>query len=115
EADRARALREQFNQSILDHVREDANRLRNQLGAADLRRLDEYLTSIREIERRLQQADNTDPAATGRLTRPGGVPSAYRQHIRLMTDLLVLAFQTDLTRIATFVYPNDGSNRNYLL
>jgi hypothetical protein len=113
EADRARALREQFNQSILDHVREDANRLRNSLGAADLRRLDEYLTSIREIERRLQQTDNTDPAATGGLTRPGGVPSDYRQHIRLMTDLLVLAFQTDLTRIATFVYANEGSNRNY--
>jgi len=113
EADRTRAMREQFNQSILDFVREDATRLRSRLGAADLRRMDEYLSSIREVERRIQQASNIDPAASGGLPRPVGTPSDYRQHIRLMTDLLVLAFQTDMTRIATFVYANEGSNRNY--
>jgi hypothetical protein len=113
EADRARAMREQFNQSILDFVREDANRLRSRLGAADLRRMDEYLSSIREIERRIQQTNNVDPTRTGGLPRPNGIPADYRQHIHLMTDLLVLAFQTDLTRVATFVYANEGSNRNY--
>jgi hypothetical protein len=113
EADRARAQREQLNQSVLDFVREDANRLRSRLGAADLRRMDEYLTSIREIERRVQQANNIDPATTGGIQRPLGIPSDYRQHIRLMTDLLVLALQTDMTRVATFVYANEGSNRNY--
>jgi hypothetical protein len=115
EADRARAIREHYNQSILDFVREDANQLRNRLGAADLRRMDEYLSSIREIERRIQQDNNVDTSAAGGLPRPGGVPTDYRQHIRLLTDLLVLAFQTDLTRIATFVYANEGSNRNYRL
>jgi len=112
--DPARAMREQFNQSILDFVREDANRLRSRLGAADLRRLDEYLTSIREIERRIHQVVPVlDSARTGGVQRPTGIPGDLRQHIRLMTDLLVLAFQTDMTRVATFVYANEGSNRNY--
>jgi len=110
--DPARAVREQFNQSILDFVREDANRLRSQLGSADLRRLDEYLTSIREIERRINQTTPAPEAANG-VQRPAGTPADMRQHIRLMTDLLVLAFQTDMTRVATFVYANEGSNRNY--
>jgi Protein of unknown function (DUF1552) len=114
EDDRARAMRDYFNQSILDFVRDDANRLRSRLGSADLRRMDEYLTSVREIERRIQQASPAPDATTnGGLTRPGGIPTDYRQHIRLLTDLLVLAFQTDLTRIATFVFANEGSNRNY--
>src|SRR5262245_15696666 len=114
ESDRARDLRNAFDQSILDFVREDANQLRNRLGASDLRRLDEYLTSIREIERRIQRADNAAPVvnASG-LPRPTGTPRDYAQHIRLMTDLLVLSFQTDLTRVATFVYANEGSNRSY--
>jgi hypothetical protein len=101
-----------MNQSILDFVREDANRLRSQLGSADLRRLDEYLTSIREIERRVNQAGPAPQTANG-VQRPSGIPGDMRQHIRLMTDLLVLAFQTDMTRVATFVYANEGSNRNY--
>src|SRR5438093_4827708 len=62
ESDRARDLRNHFDQSIIDFVREDANQLRNRLGAADLRRLDEYLTSIREIERRIQMSDDRAPA-----------------------------------------------------
>jgi hypothetical protein len=116
EAERARAMRDQFSQSILDFVREDASRLRSRLGAADVRRMDEYLTSIREIERRLQQSDPApDPARTGGMRRPNGIPSDYREHIRLMADLFVLAFQTDQTRVATFVFANEGSNRNYRL
>jgi hypothetical protein len=115
ESERARILREHFNQSILDFVREDANLLRGRLGASDLRRLDEYLTSIREIERRVRETDFTD-SALGRdvgMERPTGVPGDYGLHIRLLSDLLVLAFQGDLTRVATFVYANEGSNRSY--
>jgi Protein of unknown function (DUF1552) len=116
ETERARDMRNQFDQSILDFVREDASALRTRLGAADLRRMDEYLTSIREIERRIQMADTTPAPTEARgMRRPVGTPSDYRQHIRLLTDLLVLAFQTDMTRIATFVYANEGSNRNYRL
>jgi hypothetical protein len=112
--DSDQAMRDHFNQSILDFVREDANRLRSRLGAGDLRRMDEYLTSVREIERRIQQTQPApDPATTGGMRRPTGIPADYGQHIRLMTDLLVLAFQADLTRVATFVYANEGSNRSY--
>jgi hypothetical protein len=115
-ADPASRLRAQYNRSILDFVREDAQNLRGRLGAADLRRLDEYLTSIREIERRIQGTPpGPGPAVSRGVPRPSGVPSNYRDHIRLMADLLVLAFQADLTRIGTFVYANEGSNRNYRL
>lgn len=114
ESDRNRAMREHFNQSILDFVREDANRLRSRLGASDLRRLDEYTTSIREVERRIQSADAAVTSAAARgMTRPTGIPNEYRDHMRLFSDILVLAFQADLTRVATFVHANEGSNRPY--
>lgn len=113
EAGRASELRAQFNQSILDFVREDAADLRGRLGAADLRRLDEYMTSIRDIERRVQTNDVHAPAAPAGATRPTGIPTSYRDHMRLMVDLLVLAFQTDSTRISTCVFANEGSNRSY--
>ncbi len=112
ETDQARARREHYNQSILDFVSEDANQLMGRLGSSDQRRMDEYLTSLREIERRITSANPTPPAANG-MRRPTGMPSDYRQHLRLMGDLLVLAFQADLTRVATFVFANEGSNRNY--
>jgi hypothetical protein len=114
DTDTARGLRDQFNRSILDFVQEDASQLQRRLGAADLRRLDEYLTSIREIERRLHQNEPApDPALTGGLRRPTGTPSDYQGHLRIMGDLLALAFQGDLTRVATFVFANEGSNRSY--
>jgi hypothetical protein len=105
-------LQQQYNQSILDFVLEDAQSLSNQLGINDRRRLDEYLNSIREVETRIAGATTKAPAVN--MPRPaGGVPGNYRDHIRLMSDLLVLAFQGDSTRIATFVYANEGSNRSY--
>jgi len=107
------AQRIQFQQSILDFVREDAHQLDRQLGSADRRRLDEYLTSIREIERRIQASEGPAPQAPNGMRRPFGIPSDYGAHIRLMGDILALGFQTDLTRIATFVFANEGSNRSY--
>ncbi len=114
ETDQNRLRRQHYNQSILDFVTEDANQLMNRLGTTDQRRLDEYLTSIREIERRISQA-NPSPTAANGMRRPLGLPSDYRQHLHLMGDLLALAFQADLTRVATFVFANEGSNRNYRL
>src|SRR5262249_56199002 len=102
ESDRAADQRRLFEQSILDYVREDAAQLGAHLGAADVRRLDEYMTSIREIERRIQRADQAGVPVTVGMPRPAGIPRDYRDHIRLLTDLLVLAFQTDSTRISTF-------------
>jgi hypothetical protein len=113
EADVARAKRDQYNQSVLDFAMEDARSLRNQLGANDRRKLDEYLSSIREVESRIAKASNTTPAAKPGLERPTGIPREYIDHLRLMSDLMILAFQTDSTRIVTFAHANEGSNRAY--
>lgn len=106
--------RDLYKKSILDFVQEDANSLRNRLGTVDQRKLDEYLSSIRDIERRLAQSQPEVKVQGQELRRPVGYSrEKYQEHIRAMADLLVLAFQGDLTRIATFVFANDGSNRNY--
>ncbi len=109
--DRAAARRDRC--SILDFVAEDARQLRTRLGTPDRHRLDEYLTGLREIEQRLQRAQPVVDIGQGRLRPPAGIPQDFREHARLLTDLLVLAFQADLTRVATFVFGNDGSNRSY--
>lgn len=104
--------REQYAGSILDLVREDAARLNDRLGLADRRKLDEYLGSVRELEQRIAFAGKPVEAPEGS-TRPDGIPDDVREHIKLMGDLLVMAFRTDSTRIATFMLGNAGSNRSY--
>jgi hypothetical protein len=113
ETRQSQARRERYNQSILDFVNDDASQLRTRLGVNDQRRMDEYLTALREVERRVVNSSRVELPGGQALTRPMGVPGDYQEHIRLLTDLLVLAFQTDTTRIATFVYANEGSNRSY--
>ncbi|HTU92780.1 MAG TPA: DUF1552 domain-containing protein [Gemmataceae bacterium] len=111
--DKARR-RESYKHSILDFVGEDARSLKNRLGGPDQHKLEEYLTGIREIEQRLVRIEQTaDIAAPAGATRPTGIPKDYREHLRLMADMMALAFQADLTRLATFVFANDGSNRSY--
>ncbi|MCS6850905.1 MAG: DUF1552 domain-containing protein [Gemmataceae bacterium] len=111
----SRARRDRYRQSILDLVADDAARLKARLGATDQRKMDEYLTSIRELELRIQRAaaGSVKEPPKPDMAPPTGIPKDYQEHIRLLTDLLVLAFQADLTRICTFVYANDGSNRSY--
>lgn len=103
--------------SILDAVQQEASGLQRQLGTHDQQKLDEYLTSVREIERRVQfteKAAKIDAKAMGlNLTPPSAHPADMGEHIRLMGDMMVLAFQTDQTRIATFMFANEGSNRSY--
>ncbi len=116
----ARAKRELYNKSVLDFVTEDAKGLAKTLGTGDQRKLDEYLASIREIELRIEKARQL---ASGPPPKPNmPAPAAqgdqywrdhYSEHIRLMVDLLVLSFQSDLTRVATFPFANEGSNRPY--
>ena len=113
DADPLAARRQRRDRSLLDFVAEDARKLRDKLGVADRRKLDEYLTGVREIERRIDAARPVIEVGQSTLARPAGIPSDYREHLRLMSDLLVLAFRADLTRIATFVFANDGSNRSY--
>ena len=113
DADPASARRARRDRSLLDFVAEDARRLQGKLGGSDRRKVDEYLTGIREIERRIDDARPAVEVGQARMARPSGIPGDYREHLRLMSDLLVLAFRADLTRIATFVFANDGSNRSY--
>ncbi len=105
--------RERYKQSILDFVGEDARQLKNRLGSTDRHKLDEYLTGVRAIEQRLVRVEKTARTGRRRRHRPTGVPRDYREHLHLMADMLALAFQADLTRVATFVFANDGSNRSY--
>ncbi len=106
--------REMFNLSILDFVREQANEINRDVSAADRRRMEEYLTSIRDIERRIQAPPVNLPAnAANGMSRPTRIPTLFREHFRLMADLLVLALQTDMTRVATFVLGTEGTRRAY--
>jgi hypothetical protein len=105
--------RQLYRKSILDFAIEDAQTLRGRLGLGDRRKLDEYLTSIREVEQRLARADSPTADAPSGLARPGGVPQDYRDHVHLMFDVMALALQTDSTRICTFMYANEGSTRPY--
>src|SRR5688572_23431909 len=109
----ARAEREKYQKSILDYVREDASRLQTKLGANDKRKLEEYLTSVREIEARISRIEQGNQAEFGKLAKPVGIPKEFNEHLRLMADMMVLAFQTDTTRIGTFIFSNEGSNRSY--
>ena len=105
--------RGRYRQSILDFVNDDARRLRDRLGQTDARKLEEYLTSVREVERRLEMASVPAPELPSGTTRPSGLPVDYQDHIRLMCDMIALAFQTDQTRVVTFVLANEGSDRAY--
>jgi hypothetical protein len=113
ENEQARATRQRYQQSILDFVREDAAALKNKLGATDQRKLDEYLTAVRELEQRIAIAEASSARELPKYDRPEGIPKEHPEHLRLMCDLLVLAFQADLTRVATFMFGNAGSNRSY--
>ncbi|HEV3256533.1 MAG TPA: DUF1552 domain-containing protein [Gemmataceae bacterium] len=113
EAAAARAKRERYKMSILDFVMEDAGRLKGRLGSHDQRKLDEYLSSVRELEVRIVGAGQGTARGNVKMPMPAGIPIKYDEHIRVMSDLLVLAFQGDVTRIATFVFANDGDNRSY--
>ena len=101
-----------FRDSILDYVQEDTARLAKHLGAADRGRMDEYLTAIRDVERRLQRpAPEASAAVTGGLARPGAMPALWTDHFHLMADLQVLALQGDLTRVITMITGVEGSRR----
>ena len=115
----SRARRERYNRSILDFVLEDAGSLKGGLGATDGRKLDEYLTAVREVETRIAAAEklSADAPKLGELApgfeKPAGVPVDYAEYSRLMFDLMALALQTDQTRIATLMMAREGSNRPY--
>jgi hypothetical protein len=108
---RARRLR--HRRSILDLVGERSTQLSAELGPSDKRKLDEYLSSIREIEQRIERAEKDFTGLTPGIDKPTGVPVAYADYVNLMFDLQILAFQTDSTRIVTMMMGREGSMRTY--
>ena len=110
--ERRAALRKRA--SLLDSISEEITRLQRDLGPSDRAKLEEYLTAVREVERRIQTAESD--AAKNQLPdldRPMGVPASYADHARLMFDLQVLALQGDVTRVITFQLARETSNRTY--
>lgn len=113
ESRRARNKRLRFSRSILDFAVDDAKRLQRMVGKADQRKLDEYLTGVRELERRVERAGKNEAGPANKMPKPDGIPDSYQEHLRLLADLLVMAFRVDATRISTMVFANEGSNRSY--
>jgi len=112
--ERAASLRRRREEqrSVLDFVQDEARSMQRRLGSKDRQKLDQYLTGVREIEARIESAERfgtPDPA----VETPAGIPADYAEYIGLMFDMLLLAFQTDSTRIATLMLAHDGSNRSF--
>ena len=105
--------RRQEQRSILDFVMQDARSMQQRLGARDSEKLDQYLTGIRELETRIQKAEQFGDVRDPLVATPAGIPAEYGQHIALMYDIMLLAFQTDSTRVATMLLAHDGSNRSF--
>ena len=108
-----RAARRGRQRSILDSLTGSLSRLRTDVSQEDRSRLDRYAEDVREIERRLQIAVNASAAAPAEMSVPVGVPQSFDEHIKLQFDLLALAFQGDITRVATMLYARDLTSRNY--
>ena len=105
--------RRQEDRSVLDFVLDDARAMQQRLDGQDKQKLDQYLTSVREIETRIRKSQQMGDAKDPGVETPAGIPSDYPAHVQLMCDLMVLAFQTDSTRVATMLFAHDGSNRSF--
>lgn len=99
--------------SVLDFVLEDANSMQRRLAAGDRDKLDQYLTGVREIETRIHKAEQFGPVPDPDVATPDGIPTDQAEYVEIMYDLMVMAFQTDSTRIATFCLAHDGDNRSF--
>ncbi len=108
-----RASLQQENASILDLVSRDAADLKRTLGARDQALVSDYLETVREIERRVQQLSHRDMSKLNLPDAPSGIPSSFDQHIQLMFDMIALAFQANLTRVATYMMAAEVSNQPY--
>lgn len=102
-----------YQKSILDFVMSDAKSLQRQISTADNRKLDEYFSSVRDIEQRIEKSERLKVEIPKGVKPPSDFPVSTQEHIRVMFDLLLLSFQTDVTRVATFMLAHDGSNRSF--
>jgi hypothetical protein len=112
--DPSRLKRNRMRSSILDAVLEDSKGLENKLGGSDRRKLDQYFSCVRELELRIARAETLPPVQPPEdAIRPPGMPAELSEHIRLICDLMVLAFQADVTRVATCMFAREGSEQKY--
>jgi hypothetical protein len=109
----SRQERQALRKSVLDYVQEETRRLRDRLGQTDGRKLEEYLESVRDVERRIEKSAQVGASLPPGADRLDLVPGDYGEHLRIMFDLAALAFQSDATRVITMMIAHDGSNRSY--
>jgi hypothetical protein len=110
---RVRAARLNQDKSLLDSVGERVNQLQRQLGASDNRKMNDYLASLRDVERRIQKAEEQSSKELPDVAQPAGIPEKFEDHVRLLYDLQLLAYQSDLTRVITFMYGREQTGRPY--
>jgi hypothetical protein len=110
---RVRALRLQRDRSILDSVTARVKELQQTLGPGDNRKVSDYLESLRDVERRIQKAEEQSTREIPDVDRPAGVPDGFQPHVELLYDLQLLAYQSDLTRVITFMYGREQTGRPY--
>ena len=105
--------RQQEQRSVLDFVLEDARNMQRRMASRDKDKLDQYLTGVREIETRIERAERFGSVKDPAIDTPAGIPSDHGEYVQLMYDMMVLAFQSDSTRIITMLLAHDGSNRSF--
>jgi len=110
---KVRAARLHQDRSILDSVTDRVKQLQRRLGAADNRRVNDYLTSLRDVERRIQKTEEQSAKEIPDVARPAGIPESFDDHAHLLYDLQLLAYQSDITRVSTFMYGREQSPRPY--
>ena len=108
-----RARQSKYRRSILDFITEDTRKLESNLGPTDRRKLDEYLSAIREVERQIQRAETDNRQIDPQMDKPYGIPADFAEHFSLMSSMIAIAFQADLTRIVTFLVTREGTSRPY--
>ena len=106
-------LRQASQRSMLDFLKDETKLVHRNLGREDQAKLDEYLSGVRDIESRIEKAERFGFPQDPNHPTPSGIPDSYREHIRLISDVLTLALETDSTRVATFMFAHDGSNRSF--
>ena len=110
---KARMAKLKRQASILDFVADDAKRLSRTVGSEDQKKIDEYMESVRDIERRIQKIEQSQAVALPDYAKPSGIPDQFDEHARMMIDLQVLANQADLTRVGTLMLGREASGRSY--
>jgi hypothetical protein len=110
---RIRAARLAQDRSLVDSVNDRVNQLQRKLGAADNRKVSDYIASLRDVERRIQKAEEQSSKQLPEVAQPAGIPDNFAAHVRLLYDLQLLAYQSDLTRVITFMYGREQTGRPY--